>query len=96
MMDEILYVDGATDAVLERVPREQVPLANRAIYLKGGQRVDDPTGADEIIPVARVVGHKVDAEGAYTTDPARVARLIIQQFDAAGQMLAETIMVPPR
>ena len=95
MPSEIVFVDGNTDAVVSRRPFDQVPAQNREVYLKNGVRVESREEADEIVPIARVVKLAIDAAGRPVPQEAAV-RVIIQEFDAEGRLLRETIMVRER
>lgn len=92
MVREIEFVDGNTNTVVSRVPFEQVPPANREIYLCQGVQVSSPEGADEIVPLARVVRLMVDDAGRLV-DAAQATRAYIQEFDEHGVMRRETLQV---
>jgi hypothetical protein len=86
----IEFVDGNSDTVLQRIPFDEVPPANREVYLREGMPVASPQEADEIVPIARVVRLLVDASGAPAA-PERAIRALIQEFDAQGVMRRETV-----
>ena len=90
MPEPIEFVDGNTTTVLQRIPFDEVPPANREVYLRGGVRVDSPRDADEIVPIARVVRLLVDDTGA-PAEPGRATQAMIQEFDAAGVLRRETL-----
>ncbi len=91
----IEFVDGNTGTVLRRIPFDEVPPANREIYLRDGMPVANPQEADEIIAIARVVRLLVDASGA-PSGPELATRALIQEFDAQGVMRRETVQVHAR
>lgn len=91
----IEFVDGNTGTVLRRIPFDEVPPANREIYLRDGMPVASPQEADETIAIARVVRLLVDASGAPSV-PERATRALIQEFDAQGVMRRETVQVHAR
>lgn len=93
MTREIEFVDGNTGTVVSRVPADKVPPANRAVYLKQGVQVPGPEGADEVVPIVRVVRLTVDDAGQ-PVEAARAARAYIQEFDEQGVMRRETLQVP--
>ena len=95
MPSVIEFVDGNTRAVLRRVPFEDVPPANREVYLRGGFLVSSPDEADEVIPLARVVRLLVDDEGT-PVDASLATRAVIQEFDAQGILRRETFQVRSR
>ena len=86
----IEFVDGNTNAVLRRVPFDEVPPANREVYLRGGVQVATAQEADEVVPIARVVRWLVDDAGA-PADPERATQAMIQEFDAEGVLRRETV-----
>lgn len=92
MAREIEFVDGNTNTVLSRVPFDEVPPANREIYLRQGVQVSSPEGADEVVPIARVVRLLVDEAGR-PADEAKATRAYIREFDEHGVMRRETIQL---
>ncbi|MNK58141.1 hypothetical protein D3C87_772090 [compost metagenome] len=91
----IEFVDGNTNTVLQRVPFDQVPPGNREVYLRDGERVSSAQEADEIVPIARVVRLLVDDAGA-PAEPEHATRAMIQEFDASGVLLRETLQLRSR
>ncbi|MGE5707833.1 MAG: hypothetical protein ACM3YO_05845 [Bacteroidota bacterium] len=92
MIQEIEFVDGNTDTVLNRTPVDQVPPQQRAVYFRDGVMIDDPQKADLVIPIARVVKLSVDEAGT-PVPTEQAARVYIQEFDEKGVMRRETLMV---
>lgn len=92
MIQEIEFVDGNTDTVVNRTPVDQVPPQQRAVYFREGVMVNDPAEADLVIPIARVVKLSVDGEGN-PVPTERAERVYIQEFDEKGVMRRETLMV---
>jgi len=95
MSSEIEFVDGNTQTVVSRIPFDEVPPANREVYLRNGERVSSREDADEIIPIARVVRLLVD-EAGLPAEAEQATRAVIQEFDAAGVLRRETIQLRPR
>lgn len=95
MPEWIEFVDGNRNTVLRRVPFDEVPPANREVYLRGGLRVESAEEADEIVPIARVVRTLLDDAGA-PADPDRASQAVVREFDAAGVLRRETLQRPSR
>lgn len=92
MTREIEFVDGNTDTVVSRVPSDEVPPANRALYLRQGVQVSGPEEADEVVPIVRVVRFTVDDAGQ-PVEAERATRAYIREFDEQGVMRRETVQV---
>lgn len=95
MSSEIEFVDGNTQQVVRRVAFDEVPEANREVYLRQGVLVASREEADEVVPIARVVRLLVDDAG--NPAPAEAAtRALIREYDAAGVLRRETVQLRPR
>lgn len=92
MTREIEFVDGNTDTVVSRVPFEEVPPANREVYLRQGVQVASRDEADEVVPIVRVVRLTVD-EAGQPAGPEHASRALIREFDAQGVLRRETVQV---
>lgn len=93
MTREIEFVDGNTNAVVSRVPCDEVPPANREIYLRQGVQVPSLEGADEIVPIVRVVRLLVDDAGQ-PAEAGQATRAYIREFDEHGVLRRETLQFP--
>lgn len=92
MAREIEFVDGNTNTVLSRVLAEEVPPANREVYLRQGVQVASRDEADEVVPIVRVVRLTLDDAGQLI-DPERASRAVIREFDEQGVLRRETLQV---
>ncbi|MGE0495355.1 MAG: hypothetical protein AB7S38_39480 [Vulcanimicrobiota bacterium] len=91
-MKMIEFIDGNTNEVVARRPFDEVPAANREVYLRDGIQVQDKAESDEVVPIARVVKLALDAAG----NPAPIneaVKVLIQEYDEAGVMRRETLML---
>lgn len=95
MPSEIEFVDGNRDAVLTRIPSDQVPPENREVYLRDGVLVSRPEDADTIVPIVRVVRLLVDDAGSPADDD-QATRALIREFDEEGVMRRETVQLRQR
>ncbi len=95
MPSVIEFVDGNTQTVLRRIPFDEVPPANREVYLRKGIAVATREEADEIVPIARVVRLLVDAAGRPAAADEATGTLI-QEYDTAGVLRRETRQIRPR
>lgn len=89
MTREIEFVDGNTNTVVSRIPFEDVPTANREVYLRQGVQVTNRDEADEVVPIVRVVRLTVD-EAGQPVEPERASRALIREFDEHGVLRRET------
>jgi len=92
MAREIEFVDGNTNTVVSRVPFEQVPPANREVYLRHGVLVSNRDDADEVVPIVRVVRLTID-EAGQPVEPEHASRALIREFDEQGVLRRETLQV---
>lgn len=91
-MKMIEFIDGNTNEVVDRRPFDEVPAANREVYLRDGVQVQDKAESDEVVAIARVVKLALDAAG----NPAPIneaVKVLIQEYDEAGVMRRETLML---
>ncbi len=92
MIREIEFVDGNSNTVVSRVPFDEVPPANREIYLRQGVQVPGPEGADEVVPIVRVVRLLVDDAGE-PAEAEQATRAYIREFDEHGVLRRETLQL---
>lgn len=92
MAREIEFVDGNTNTVVSRVSAEEVPPANREVYLRQGVQVSNRDEADEVVPIVRVVRLMID-EAGQPVEPEQASRALIREFDEHGVLRRETLQV---
>lgn len=80
----IEYYDGET--LVKALPTDSVPA-----HLRRLPRTL-PSGETEMVPVARVVRLLIGPEGESTSID-KAVRVMIQEFDAKGAMLRETVQL---
>ncbi len=91
-MRTIEFFDGNRNQVTSRRPFDEVPPANREVYLLDGVRLDDFQEGCQVVPIARVVKLAVDESGNAVPDE-QACRVIIEEFAEDGQLLRISTLV---
>ncbi len=89
--ETLTLLDGDTGEILRVDPWDQVPEANRLVYFRDGVRLNAPEEGAQAVPVVRTVRFSRNAQGKAVA-VAEATRIHIQEFDAEGRMLRETLL----
>lgn len=87
----IEYVDGYTNEVVNRTPRDEAPPNARAVYMKDGVEVPTREEADQVIPIVRVVATPLDQEDR-PVPRSEADHMVVREYDALGECRRTTVM----
>jgi hypothetical protein len=78
--------------LIKQIPDTELPVSMHTVFLKNGQETNDPSEADEVVPIEKHIKHSADKDLNYIDHDPEAPNVIINSFGPKDRPLKSEIL----